>query len=737
MFAANRSNSAGSNSTDLDLHRLMTALTPWWSFRDPLEAVGVYKGLRLDLEAIPARREHNFYRLLVVAELAEAQAFLGNLPALDVSKKHITDQANRSTSSFVFTLRALARLACIYQHLGKRTVSEEVKQLALQFSKRFHKEMKRDSLNFREALSNKEIKQVGSGEDDKSDPAKELDQLYLRWASVASTARGGGGVGAFAQPSQSILLFLSQLEEIFLKMHESLGLFSLACPDCLTNVPSELLGSQYFGNRFDTLLNAGQGPRKITARSVFLGDLSEAQLTRLEVPSLASFGTVVAGSRFGDLGPGIMNALLHFQDRLDRAYTVAELRDLSELYRKVALPLPRDNYRFVFDPARTADGGIVLTVFLEALPEEISQRPTNYENCNKQVHNAFFSANGMVKKDSSAYRRDARMSLRLESSAYAKFYITTWGGSPKKGLSVLIHPTQNARLGYVPDRDATYKQLKEDLNNFIRKLAQYAGYLRFRKVNVLEELFRRSIPFDPNSGKAGHNRQAAKDSLTKEQEEIVLAHAKVLNIIAEHLRIVSDAAYKISFADVALEQVRLIRKLLNSVPYLKRLDYPAEGSDQPKRNLRRKITVMIGRVLHARDIYIKARGQASDPEAESSREVPYAIADKLSGPTRERLFLAVSDILKQCLEESCAVPAYRFMLASEQIRTIRLTNPRGRIRERIMAVPLALEQSYPVVETSYPLLTVDGNRVVSQHTSPILIKTISIDGAAVEGDTDP
>lgn len=406
------------------------------------------------------------------------------------------------------------------------------------------------------------------------------------------------------------------------------------------------------------------------------------------VPALFSFMKLLKTSDLSEYAQPLMEALYLFQAKLTAEFSSNDLLKLSPILSSLNPDLPRNNYRFFFNPAVTEDGGVIVTVFLEATEEEIRSRPPLYRNSNKHLHHSFLTKDALIKKSAGAFSRDANIAVETEHTAYTKFYLRPWTGKPQPGISMLIHPMQRARLTYEPQRDPHYAHFKETLVNFRGNIISHSQKLLYR-----------------------HRYSEADPAI------------RALRVIADQLDIIRQNI----FSNKEEEVQGAIDKINNSIVFIPARPefeiHHSKTSNFMRRDttVRREVLAMLRSVKQIMHMYAKKT---------SFHEANDISADQISGKNREFTFLAISEIFKQCLEECIPQPVYRFMLSSNQLESVRLAtkmNDDSELRHRISRVPRAIENFSPIVTTKYPLRKVFEDGHVSSRLSSYQIETVCMD----------
>lgn len=403
------------------------------------------------------------------------------------------------------------------------------------------------------------------------------------------------------------------------------------------------------------------------------------------VADLEGFYPLVRQSVFQHISKKFNRGLELFQRRLMREISHDQLARNSELYRRCLPELARGKFRFFFTPAITADDIILITVFLEARVDELSRRPRNYRNANKHLHNSFFNSEGMMRKSPGEFQREGALAMSAEHTAYAKFYIRGLSYGKKTGISILIHPMQRARLAYSPKNDPVYQSFKERG----RELGRALRVARARLAH------------------SGSDWQNAIESL----DAIVGSVDRLLN-----------AAFTGAFPPVLDTEVSKIAASMRHLPRAPELALkrpsPARSCKRPVSSIQRELRAFLRTAIQVCHMYKKKQ---------RGTEAEYHSANISTGKDRHRLFLGISEILRDSLRRSTGLRVCRYMLSSKEIETLRLRHERGGVRERIREVPSMLEKIRPIEVTTYPLCPRSGNGKISKKSKDYDIATIVLD----------
>lgn len=407
------------------------------------------------------------------------------------------------------------------------------------------------------------------------------------------------------------------------------------------------------------------------------------------IPSLDSFEALVKESDFSDFSGQLMRALRGFEQDLNLEHKAHDLTIFKADPDFMGRIRP-SRYRFFFNPALTYDQGIVLTVFLEAKPQELAERKGNYSNANKHLYNAFLSEDGLIRKVPSAFQRDLEIASTTEHTAYAKFYLKKlFRGGKFAGISILMHPFQSARLIYDPSKDPQYSKFK-DRAEIARKKVLY----------TINRLIRE-----------GNSNQSGLTVLNRIRELI----EQLKNNVYKQGDTFERAIVRLSELSHSVESKFMVYPPTKERPIIPQV--PGKKQRPAMIPLRKILLRLIADASHVRNMHSK-RG----------KEVQYSSAEKHSGEFREALLLYPSLLLKRRLEKCFGKPAYRYVLSTEQIRRIRLTGEKGNIRERIMSIPRLFETTLgrPVKMGGYPVQYVDSkgkvhDSIISQKISFVRI----------------
>ncbi|MBX7143962.1 MAG: hypothetical protein K1X79_05885 [Oligoflexia bacterium] len=463
----------------------------------------------------------------------------------------------------------------------------------------------------------------------------------------------------------------------------------------------------------NTPLSQGVSPQVVPTDSASISSSRFAWRDR-RVAGLGTFRPMLQSSIFSGepLATQLLSALDRFQTALDSEFRPAQLLERSAPLRALNPRVADRPYRFYFTPSVMRGEQVLVTVFMEAHPEELAERPNNYGNTNKHLHNGFLTANGIFRKSEGEFERDKWVAQSFEHTAYAKFYLTLWGGSPAHGISMLIYPLQNVRLGYRAALDAghdTYRQRLHVAAGCLKRLIDgiKAGRIVVHgAVGAHEQLnFLEGLRADLNRLFVTHNKadfvKLVREVSPRRAQELGLYHNPGYRLawLTDYARIAGHRTYY----NVDALHAQTI----------------ADGPRQTIVHLRRDIWRLLRDMQHVANV-IELEG----------KEVAYHHANARSGEERACLLLGLSDILRSCLHRATDQPVYRFMLASDQIDQIRLKNPRGHVRERIKDIAKRLERYYPTADTAYPLFPVDENGHVGDETEKQPVKVISLDGGA-------
>ncbi len=350
-----------------------------------------------------------------------------------------------------------------------------------------------------------------------------------------------------------------------------------------------------------------------------LDDLSKARFEDND-PANAWFQGVVAGLRI-------------FEKALSQTYSRADLAAKSEIFRNFPDSVKRDDLRFFFNVAPGREGTVIVTAFLQPTIDEIAARPTNYAATNKHLHHAFLSSNGVIRKVPQAFKRDRYLADMTEHTAYAQFYIRPFSSKRiEKGISILIHPLQRARLGYNYHLDPQAKRYKEAMHSFYRRF-----------VGLGQKL----------------------------------AHLGQGSAVVAPLQAAGRGIYalskQIAQTDFEPENSALVDELWATAATLPE-KIEINGQSICARNLLRRA------IRYSLQIHRMISKQKTNHEAN------YTAADEITGAQRELVFLAVSDILRGAMIEATELPTFRFLLSPDQIDKIPLS-----VRARDVAVRAHLE----------------------------------------------
>lgn len=432
------------------------------------------------------------------------------------------------------------------------------------------------------------------------------------------------------------------------------------------------------------------------------------------IPSLESFRPLIKRSDFSDVADQTMAALTEFQQCLNHDISFQKDLPKKQLRRylqrfglssdenenTLKTAFPRDRYWFFFNVARTRDGGIALTVFLEAHPKEIQRRRKILTNANKHLHHAFLSADGIIQKEPGAFKRDQEIASTTEHTAYTKFYLKKYNINGKfSGISILMHPFQRARLAYDPSNISQYKKFGERCINLRGVLKKNAvGLERLKRAPETVSLLTKIADMVDVVRMQIKQSDAGVDSALRRLESMVrqIGRQQVLVIQSQKL---------------------LLRRNAEK-------EQQAEARTNRKPRQRHELLSLRG-ILFS---FIADARQVRNMHQKRGRERSYSVADEISGINREKTLLAPSFMLKRAFELAFHKPAIRFMLSSDQIKKIRLKGEKGDIRERIMEIPRIFEQiGVLTVDDKYPLQQVDEKGTVSPESKPTAINLIQLD----------
>ena len=399
------------------------------------------------------------------------------------------------------------------------------------------------------------------------------------------------------------------------------------------------------------------------------------------IPSIGTVAGVVSSSRFRKMTKQVLDALFAFELELTREWGLDGLNERSEAFSRLDPEINRDSFRFYFNIAATVTGALVITVFLEPTAEEHAARPNNYVNAYKNLHHSFLTEDGIVRKSRFAFRRDKTQSERADYSAYSKFYLL-----PPKGkdqfIKIVAHPFQRNRLMYDPERENLFKNLKEYVFKHIRILRTVRG--RLQRSDLADD----SVNLELVENMLGECEKVFKASGKKSFDEAVASSAPIIQGCASNLRSTE----------------------------LMQINVKATGGSSRNTDLRKQIRKFARSLSQFRNI----ANRKGHEEGDTASRVH-------SGADREYILLALTDLLKDSLQLATGLNVRRYVLSSEQIKSIRLINQSPTLRDRISRLPRALELYFPIETLSIPLERVLASGEIISGVRNTEISVVSLD----------